>query len=193
MFNDLSSAPQYISTRRSCRPRDMVAPGPDEAQLREIVGDALRTPDHGKLAPWQVVHVTGEQRDDLSDSLQAAYKFEQPNAGRLEMEAMDIFARHAPELLVVLHSPDESSKIPLWEQELSTGAFCMNILHAAHVRGFVGGWITGWPAYSDSVRDLFGRAPEKIAGFMYLGSHAEAPEERPRPELDRIFRTWTLV
>ena len=45
-FNDLSSLPRYLASRRSGRPRDMIAPGPDAAQMREIVATALRTPDH---------------------------------------------------------------------------------------------------------------------------------------------------
>ena len=36
-FNDLSSLPRYLASRRSGRPRDMIAPGPDAAQMREIV------------------------------------------------------------------------------------------------------------------------------------------------------------
>src|SRR3546814_6807531 len=43
-----------LSTRRSGKARDMVAPGPDAAQLKDIVALALRTPDHGKLAPWRI-------------------------------------------------------------------------------------------------------------------------------------------
>lgn len=189
-LNDLSHPARYIASRRSCRPRDMVAPGPDDAQLRAIVADALRSPDHGKLAPWRVVHVAQNQRDALSDALQKAYRAEKPEAGRLELEAMDLFARHAPELLVILYSPQESSKIPEWEQQLSAGAFTMNLLHAAHVRGFVGGWITGWPAYNDAVRDHFGTEKEHIAGFLYLGTPSKPLEERPRPELDTVLSEW---
>ncbi len=190
MFNDLRSPVTYISTRRSCRPRDMMAPGPDMNELRQIVQVALRTPDHGKLVPWRVVHVKPAQRNMLSESLQAVYLHERPDAGRLELEAMDMFARHAPELLTILYSPRKSSKIPEWEQQLSAGAFCMNILHAAHIQGFVGGWITGWPAYSDQVRDMFGAAPERIAGFIYIGTPVSPLEERPRPALDDVFKDW---
>ncbi len=190
MFNDLTSPASYITTRRSCRPRDMIAPGPDEPQIRAMVSTALRTPDHGKLTPWRVVHVTSDQRARLSEKLQAAYLAEKPNAGRLELEAMDMFAHHAPELLVVLYSPKQSRKIPEWEQELSAGAFCMNILHAAHIEGFVGGWITGWPAYSESVRDFFGQSSERVAGYIYLGSPAKPLEERPRPHLGDILSSW---
>lgn len=189
-FNDLSSLTAYLASRRSGRPRDMIAPGPDETQLSTIVAAAARTPDHGKLNPWRAVHVAGEQRDALAEVLMAAYRAEKPEAGRLEIEAMATFAHQAPELLVVLHSPRESSKIPPWEQELSAGAFVMNLLHAAHAMGFVGGWVTGWPAYSDAVRDHFGDAPEKIAGFVFLGTAGQPLEERPRPPLDAVFSRW---
>ena len=37
MFNDLSSPAALLATRRSGKPRDMVAPGPDDAQLRRIL------------------------------------------------------------------------------------------------------------------------------------------------------------
>lgn len=188
--NDLSDPARYIASRRSCRPRDMVEPGPDAAALRAIVADALRSPDHGKLAPWRAVHVAKHQRDALSHALQSAYLAEKADAGRLELEAMDLFARHAPELLVILYSPQESSKIPEWEQQLSAGAFTMNLLHAAHVRGFVGGWITGWPAYNNAVRDHFGDQKERIAGFLYLGTPSKPLEERVRPALDDVLSDW---
>ncbi|MEO1044703.1 MAG: nitroreductase [Pseudomonadota bacterium] len=190
MYNDLSSLSGYLASRRSCRPRDMVAPGPDADTLARIVTTALRTPDHGKLSPWRVVHVTGDQRETLAEKLRQAYSAEKPDAGRLELEAMDLFASHAPEMLVVLYSPKASSKIPDWEQQLSAGAFTMNLLHAIHSAGFVGGWITGWPAYNDRVRDLFGTEPETIVGFLYIGTPSKALEERPRPGLDAVFSQW---
>lgn len=189
-FNNLSSLPAYLASRRSGRPRDMVAPGPDAAQLRDIVAIASRTPDHGKLNPWRVVHITGDQRDAFAEVLTAAYRADKPEAGRLEIEAMEAFARQAPELLVVLYSPRESSKIPLWEQQLSAGAFVMNLLHAIHAHGFVGGWITGWPSYSETVRDHCGTAPEQIAGFVFIGTAGQPLEERPRPEIDAVFSQW---
>lgn len=192
-FNDLSSLTEYLASRRSGRPRDMIAPGPDAAQIEQIVAMAMRTPDHGKLNPWRVVHVGAGQRDAFAARLTAAYRAEKPEAGRLEIEAMDSFARQAPELLVVLFSPRESSKIPLWEQQLSAGAFVMNLLHAVHAHGFVGGWITGWPSYSDAVRDLFGSAPEQIAGFLFIGTPGQPLEERPRPALEAVLAEWAPI
>jgi nitroreductase len=189
MFNDRSTPLSLLATRRSGKPRDLVAPGPSEAELNQALAIAMRTPDHGKLAPWRFVVVGAEQRDRLAEVIVAAYRAEKPAAGRLEIEAMEQFARQAPALVVVLFSPRDSH-IPAWEQELSAGAACMNLLHALHAQGYAGGWLTGWPAYSDAVRDAFGAAPERIAGFVFIGTPSRELEERPRPDPARVVSRW---
>ncbi|WOK36261.1 nitroreductase [Sphingomonas sp. C3-2] len=190
MFNDLTSPLSLLATRRSGKPREMVAPGPNSGELAQMLEIAARTPDHGKLAPWRFVIVDRESRPALADMLVAAYRAEKPEAGRLEIEAMENFAGFAPTLVVVLSSPRASSKIPLWEQELSAGAVCMNLLHAAHAMGFAAGWITGWPAFNADVRNAFGSADERVAGFIYIGTPGKPLEERPRPEMEEIVSHW---
>lgn len=190
MFNDLSSPLALLQTRRSGKPRDLIAPGPDDAQLRQILEVALRTPDHGKLAPWRFVIVPADKRAALAQLLEAAYRAEKPDAGRLEIEAMHQFAHQAPTLVVALAAPVVGSKIPVWEQQLSSGAAIMNLLHAAHALGFAGGWLTGWPTYNEDVRAAFAKADETIAGFVFIGTPGKAQEERPRPDYDTIVSTW---
>ncbi|MGJ8479008.1 nitroreductase family protein [Sphingobium yanoikuyae] len=190
MFNDLSSPLTLLQTRRSGKPRDLIAPGPDDAQLRQILEVALRTPDHGKLAPWRFVIVPQDKREKLAEVLEAAYRAEKPEAGRLEIEAMHQFAHQAPTLVVALSKPVAGSKIPVWEQELSAGAAIMNLLHATHALGFAGGWLTGWPSFNDDVRDAFGSADERLAGFVFIGTPSRALEERPRPDYNDIVSTW---
>ncbi|WP_394647031.1 nitroreductase [uncultured Sphingomonas sp.] len=189
-FNDLSSPLSLLATRRSGKPRDLVAPAPTHAALVEMICLAGRTPDHGKLAPWRFVIVGDDRRDALAALLIDAYRAERPAAGRAELEAMEQFARQAPALVVALSSPRTDSHIPLWEQELSAGAACMNLLHAVHAHGFAAGWLTGWPAFSERVRDAFGAAPERIAGFMFIGTPSRALEERPRPDPARLWSDW---
>lgn len=189
MLNDRSSLLTHLSTRRSGKPRDLAGPGPSLDQMREMVEIAARTPDHGKLAPWRFVIVPDDKREALASLLADSYRAEKPDAGRLEIESMLQYARQAPALIVVLSAP-KGSKIPLWEQQLSTGAATMNLLHAAHAMGFAGGWLTGWPAYSDAVRDAFGSAEEKIAGFVFIGTPSRELEERPRPEVDEVLSMW---
>ncbi len=190
MFNDTSSPLSLFLSRRSGKPRDMVSPGPDTTQMDAILAAATRVPDHGKLAPWRFVTVGADQRDALSALLVEAYRAEKPDAGKLELDAMDQFARQAPSLVVALSSPKAESKIPLWEQELSVGAACMQLLNAVHAQGFVGGWLTGWPSYSDQVRDAFGGAHERIAGFIFIGSPSRDLEERPRPAPADVISHW---
>ena len=191
MLNDLSSTLALLETRRSGRPRDMVAPGPDAAQLERILTIAARTPDHGKLFPWRFVTVAAEQRDALADLLARALPEHDPDALPAHYAKAQEFAHQAPALVVVLSSPVPEHNIPLWEQELSAGAAAMNLLLATHAMGFVGGWITGWAAYSEMVRAAFCAPGERIVGFFFLGTPRLPLEERPRAPLATIVRRWT--
>ena len=191
MLNDRSTPLALLETRRSGRPRDLVAPGPSAEELERILAVAARTPDHGKLTPWRFVHVAAERRDAFAALLHRAWAAQNDHEPRAaEVEAIERLARQAPELVVVLFSPKASEKIPVWEQELSCGAAVMNLEHAAHALGYAAGWITGWAAYSDVVRDAFGAAPERVAGFIYIGTPGQPLEERPRPALEQVVSRW---
>jgi nitroreductase len=190
MFNDTSSPLTLLKTRRSGKPRDMIAPGPDSSQMKTILNAAMRVPDHGKLAPWRFIEVTPDQRGAFATLLTDAYLSEKPEAGRLELESIAQFAAQAPALIIVLSSPVQGSKIPVWEQELSAGAACMNLLTAAHALGYVASWLTGWPAYSNTVRDAFGGENDRIAGFIFIGTASRELDERPRPEPRAVASLW---
>ena len=190
MLNDRSSALSLLKTRRSGRPREMVGPGPTADELRQMLEIAMRVPDHGKLSPWRFVIVGKDQRDQLSSLLRRALLEENPEAGPMHHEKAEQFARQGEALVVVLSSPIQNHKIPAWEQELSAGAAAMNLLHAAHAHGYVGGWITGWEAYSPKVNAAFAKPGERIAGFIYIGSPGRKLEERPRPDPAEIVRNW---
>jgi nitroreductase len=188
MFNDLSTPLTALATRRSGKPRDLVAPGPDADELARILEIAARTPDHGKLAPWRFVVI--DDRDAFAALLAHAFKVERPDVKDTDLGVVEQFAHQAPTLVAVLSSPRDDKPIPLWEQQLSAGAACMNLLHAAHALGYAGGWLTGWQAYSDVVRDALGRAPERIAGFVFIGTPGKELSERPRPEASQVVQHW---
>ncbi len=190
MLNDRSTPLSLLASRRSGKPRDLVGPGPDAGQLATILDIAARVPDHGKLTPWRFVIVGDAQRDALAALITGAYKDERPQASANEVASLDQFSRQAPTLVVALASPRPDSHIPMWEQEMSVGAACMNLLHAAHASGFAAGWLTGWPTVSPVVRDAFGTAPERIVGFFFIGTPSRPLEERPRPDPARIVSHW---
>ena len=190
MLNDRSSALSLLKTRRSGRPREMVGPGPSDEELRQILEIGMRVPDHGKLAPWRFIVVGQDQREDLAALLHKALEAEVEGAGPAHREKEEQFARQGETLIVLISSAVSDHKIPVWEQQLSVGAAAMNLLTAAHALGYVGGWITGWRAYSPIVNAAFAEPGERIAGFIFLGSPGRELEERPRPELTQIVKNW---
>ena len=189
-LNDRSTTLSLLETRRSGRPREMVAPGPSEAELERILTIAARSPDHGKLFPWRFVTVSTAQRGALADLLAAALPEHDPEAGAAHFQKAHEFAHQAPTLVVLVSAPVGDHKIPLWEQQLSCGAAGMSLLMAANAMGFVGGWITGWAAYSERVRAAFCEPGERIAGFIFLGSPGVELQERPRTPLAAVARPW---
>lgn len=190
MLNDRSTTLTLLETRRSGRPREMIAPGPSEAELERILAVAARTPDHGKLFPWRFVTVSTAQRGAFADLLAKALPEADPESGPAHVQKALEFAHQAPTLVVLVSAPFADHKIPLWEQQLSAGAAGMNLLTAAHAMGYVGGWITGWAAYNERVRAAFCGPGERIAGFIFLGSPGVELQERPRPPLEAVTRSW---
>lgn len=196
-FNDPSTPLALLATRRSGKARDLVAPGPDAAQLATLLTVASRVPDHGKLAPWRFITVASDRRNALADLLETAYRAEKPAAGRVEIDAIRAFAHCAPALVIVLSVPVESH-IPRWEQQLSAGAATLQLCNAATALGFVANWLTGWATYSPAVHAaLVASAPEAatksgatIAGFVFIGTSARPLEERPRPDLATIVHAF---
>jgi nitroreductase len=190
MLNDLSSTLALLETRRSAKPRDMIGPGPTEAELQRMLAIAARTPDHGKLAPWRFVIVGPDQRDQLAALLRQALVERDPGATVAHHDKEEEFARQAPALIVVVSAPYQGHKIPVWEQQLSCGAAGMNLLLAAHALGYAAGWLTGWRAYNERVRAAFCGPGERIAGFVFIGRPGRELEERPRPEVASVVREW---
>lgn len=190
MLNDRSSILSLLETRRSAKPRELVEPGPNETELDRILTIAARTPDHGKLFPWRFLIVERSQRDAFAALLARALKQEEPEALPAKHTKAQEFAHNAGALVILISAPVAEHKIPVWEQELSCGAAAMNLLLAAHGLGYVGGWVTGWAAYSPTVTAAFCAPGERIAGFIFLGSLQHELEDRPRPALADIVQRW---
>jgi nitroreductase len=190
MFNDLSSLLAFLTTRRSAKPRELGEPGPTPEQLRQIIAIAGRSPDHGKLHPWRFIHISRERRGEFAGLLQRAWRRDNP-AATGDIEAHNHFAHQAPELVIAIFAPRGATKIPLWEQELSCGAACMNLLTGASALGYGVGWVTGWATYSEEVRSAFCDGDEKLAGFIFIGTPATPLEERVRPGLEDVWSEWS--
>lgn len=183
----MSQPIDFLLTRRSVKAANLVEPAPKGLQLDLILQAATRVPDHGKLAPWRIkiLHKDGQKK--LGDLFAKRFIELNPDANEKQIEHERQRPQRAPLLLVVTLNPVESIKAPLWEQELSVGAVCMNILHAAHMLGFNANWITEWPAFDTEIQREMGG---KIAGFIFIGTAKEKPEERERPKLEDVVEEW---
>jgi nitroreductase len=184
-------APQCLDlllSRRSGSAKAMTGPGPSPEQVHQLLKCGARVPDHGKLAPWRFIIFEGLGRERMGDLLAAALQRSEAETSpeRLTLER-NRFLR-APVVVGVVSRVREAIPIPEWEQTLSAGASCMNIVIAAYAMGFVANWITEWCAYHPIVREGLGlRSGERIAGFIYIGHPAVPLEERLRPDLESLI------
>ncbi len=149
---------------------------------------AARAPDHGKLFPWRFVILQGEAKAAYARELER-FAADQPNPEK----ALTTLAKlKNPPLTVAVISRVIECPIPEWEQVLSSGAVCTNLLLAADAMGYGANWITDWYAYDDRATALLGLEPhERVAGFVHLGTAPEPPLERVRPEVDKLTSVWT--
>src|SRR5580698_410780 len=178
-----------LLSRRSGSAKAMQEPGPSKKQIAHILQAGARAPDHGKLFPWRFIVFEGKGRERAGDILAEVMEAEGERDKQVEEERGRLL--RAPVVIGVVSAAREQHKIPVWEQELSAGAVCQNILIAATALGFVANWLSEWYAYHPVVKDRLGLKPgERIAGFIYIGTAKDDLEERPRPEMDRIVTVF---
>ena len=176
-----------LARRRSAPAQSLTVPGPSPAEIEPILLLGARTPDHGKLFPWRFVVMGPQGRADLARALAplAAHQLDPGKAAKVLSKLT------APPLtILVLSVPIAGHKVPEWEQQLSAGAVCMNLEHAANALGYAASWITDWYSYDPAALSLYDvRAGERVAGFIHIGTLAEPPLERPRPDVAALT-TW---
>ncbi|MDH4441324.1 MAG: nitroreductase [Rhizobium sp.] len=180
----------YLASRRSVPAFQMREPGPDRSEIESILSLAVRVPDHGKIAPWRFVVYRGAERARLGEALLAMALEKNPelSAEMIEVER-NRFTR-APVVIAVVSTAGPHIKIPEWEQVMSAGAVCLNLLMAANAHGYVSNWLSEWFAFDERAYPLLGIRPgEKVAGFIHVGSTDFPIVERPRPALADVV-TW---
>lgn len=177
----------FLAKRRSASAMALAAPGPDDAQLADLLRLAARVPDHGKLSPWRFVILRGAAKDAFAEKI-AALADSQANPVKA---AAALRKLTRPPVAVAVVSRVIPGEIPEWEQRLSAAAVCQQMLLAAAAMGWGANWITDWYSYDPRGREILGvEAGEQVAGFLYLGTATEAPQERARPDVEAITTVW---
>jgi nitroreductase len=184
---------KLLLTRRSVQAKDLVEPGPSTEHLDIILRAGLRVPDHGRVEPWRIQVLRKPAQRELGELCARIFRRDNPQASDVQLRAESDRVQQAPLLIIVSSHPDPRrfAKVPAIEQLLSAGALCQNLLIAAQALGYGAQWVTGWPAYHPEIKAALGHDPTvDLVGFVYLGTVAAPPAERPRPELESIVSEW---
>ncbi|MEO9970789.1 MAG: nitroreductase [Hyphomonadaceae bacterium] len=183
-----------LALRRSAGKHTIMEPGPSADDLMELLTIATRVPDHRKLEPWRFIVFMGDDRAAFGKEIAQIFKTVTPDASPDALQTEAARLERAPTVVAVISSPDKAHKTPVWEQELSAGAVCQNLLLAANASGWAGVWLTEWISYHAEITQTLGLTPdERIAGFIYLGTPSIAPPERPRANINGKVSTYSMV
>lgn len=187
----MSDPLHFINHRHSIPSRQLGEPAPDDATLQRLLRAAIRVPDHGKLAPWRLIVLRGEAKQELGLRLAAMAVQKNPDlpeAKRLKEQQRYTFA---PLVIAVVARIDPESRIPGQEQLLSAGCVAYNLLLGAQALGFGAQWLTGWAAYDRDAAGVFGlSAHERIISFVHIGTPKREVPDRERPPLEDLVSTW---
>ena len=178
----------FLAKRRSASAMALAEPGPDDAQLADILRLAVRVPDHGKLAPWRFVILKGAAKDVFAERVtELADSQVNPTKAKAALRKLT-----RPPVAVAVISRFIEGEIPEWEQRQSASAVCHQMLLAASALGWGANWITDWYSYDPRAIAILGLAvDEQVAGFLYLGTTTEQPQERVRPDVAAITTEWS--
>ncbi len=180
-----------LRLRRSTPADYLSDPGPNQEILSDMLAIAARVPDHRRVVPFRFIVFQEEARARFGETMETAFIANNPDADatRIAVER-NRFCR-APVVVAVISKLNIDHRTPEWEQVLSTGAVCQNLLLAACAHGFAAQWLTEWYAYDDQIRAALGlNERERFAGFVYIGSATESPKERGRPDLSAIISNY---
>ena len=178
---------RHLRARRSVTASALGEPGPAHDILQKMLTIAARVPDHKKLAPWRFIVIEGEARAAFGERLAQIWAQKEPEASAIKLETERTRFTRVPTVVAVISSPTPHPACPEWEQLLSSGAACLNLLHAANAYGFGAQWITEWYSFDAGVAAAFGLADsERFSGFIYIGTPRERPTERDRPDIAAI-------
>lgn len=186
---------RFLSERRSNLAKVMVGEGagPSEAQLTDILTLAARVPDHRKLAPYRFILFQGAARAEFGTLLEARDREINPGHGpqHYDYESKRFLRAHT--VVGVVSAPVMCPKgTPEWEQILTSGAVCHQMLLAARAMGFAAQWLSEWYAYDFDIKQSLGlTGAEQMAGFIYIGEASEPPKERARPNIAEKLSKWS--
>lgn len=187
-----AAAMKALLDRRSVSPRRLGLPGPSDEQIELVARAALRSPDHGALTPWRVLHIPASQRDALARLFVDEKLRRDPLASNEDLVRARAHAIDAPALLAFFVCIRPAVIVPVSEQWLAAGAALGNILNAFHALGFGAIILSGDRCGDEILAHKLGmRDGEQLAGFISAGTVLKAPPAATRKPIERVLTVWT--
>ena len=183
----------YLLTRRSVGQAFLAEPGPTGDELQTLLTIATRVPDHGKLAPWRLVLLSGDARAAAGEKLAEIAKRKRPEIDEASLDAERRQFLPAPLVVGVISTAKPHVKIPEFEQLLSAGNVAFNLVHGAYALGYAATWVTRWYTFDKDAAAMLGaKDDEQFVGFVHIGTPSVSIEDRPRPDLAQIVTEWSF-
>lgn len=180
---------QALLARHSVGPKHLAEPGPDEAQLQQMVAAALRGPDHGELVPFCFKWVGGEARQRMAALFAAAAR----RAGKDEAgAALDAERALRPPVTVALVARIDMGhpQVPAHEQWACVGGALANFLNAAHLLGYGAKMLSGAKVRDADIVAAFCEPGETLLGWIALGTPLKAGRASRKPEAAAVLQRW---
>ena len=176
-------AATLMQSRQTILPKRLMEPGPDAAQLAQILGAAASAPDHGQLLPWRFVRVPQEVRSLLAEQFAVALQERDADALPSQVEQAREKAFRSPcLLLLVVDGARGDPEVDLAERLLSAGCAVQNMLLMATALGFASALTSGKALKADGLRRLFALSDADHAlCFVSLGTAMGSRPGRIRP------------
>jgi nitroreductase len=157
----------------------LVEPGPDAGQLDVLLRAATTVPDHGTLRPWRFVVISGDERDRFGGALASVALEHQADLPLAAVEKMRSKAFVAPTMVVIVASPTQGNKVPVWEQEASAACTGFALTLAAHALGLGAMWKSAPFRSGGDLSELLELTDEeRILGWVNVGTAAPVVNER---------------
>ncbi len=174
-----------MQSRQTILPKRLTGPGPDAAQLEQILGACTSAPDHGQLLPWRFVLVPQDVRPLLAEEFAAALL--ERDAGALAdqvLQAREKAFRSPCLMLLVVDAERGDPEVDLAERLVSAGCAVQNLLLMATALGFASALTSGKALKAGGLRRLFSlTGADHALCFISLGTAMGSRPGRIRPRI----------
>ncbi|CAM2923593.1 nitroreductase family protein [Acinetobacter celticus] len=168
----------------------LVEPAPNATQLEKAFQAALVAPDHHRLKPTRFVVIPETEREAFGELLSRALA----DTGQTEEAQLERVKNHpfrAPLLVLALTKLQDHSKVPHFEQILSSGAAIQNFLLSLQAQGFSTMWRSGAVVESVLFKQALNlNATDLISGIIYIGTAVKAIPPRAEIQTSEFVSEW---